>query len=78
MWFETLEKLKLKAAMIPRDVRTRWNSTFDMLDFALRYRAAIDDFTGNKRADLRKYELDNKEWRVAEQLCAALRVGKTG
>jgi hypothetical protein len=74
LWFETLEKLKMKAAKMPRDVRTRWNSTFDMLAFALRYRAAIDDITGNKKADLRRYELDNEEWKVAEQLCSALKV----
>jgi hypothetical protein len=76
MWFETLEKLKMKTAKMPRDVRTRWNSTYDMLEFALRYRAAIDEITGNKKADLRRYELDAEEWKVAEQLCSTLKVSE--
>jgi hypothetical protein len=74
MWTATLEKLKLEVAKMPRDVRTRWNSTYDMLEFALRYRVAIDDITGNKVAGLRKYELDNTEWRIAQQLCDTLKV----
>ena len=30
----------------PRDVSTCWNSTFDMLEFALSYREALDNLTG--------------------------------
>ncbi|KAF8811873.1 hypothetical protein BYT27DRAFT_7026838, partial [Phlegmacium glaucopus] len=44
-WFSTLEDLGLSARMIPRNVSTRWNSTFDMLDFAIDYRAALDSIT---------------------------------
>ena len=39
--------LGLKPRILPRDV-TRWNSTFDMLSFALEYRAAIDAITADK------------------------------
>ena len=77
MWFETLEKLKMKAAKMPRDVRTRWNSTYNMLEFAVRYRVAINEITSSKKANLHWYELDGEEWRVAEQLCAALKVRAT-
>jgi hypothetical protein len=62
LWFATLEKLKLDARKMPRDVRTRRNSTFDMLEFALQYRIAIDNITGNKTANLRRYELSEAEW----------------
>ena len=47
---------------------------FDMLAFALQYRAAIDDVTGNKTASLWQYELSDEEWRIAEQLRDTLKV----
>ena len=52
--------------MIPRDVATRWNSTFDMLNFAIDYRLAIDNMTAIR--DLRKYELENEDWETAVHL----------
>ncbi|KAG6805630.1 hypothetical protein H0H92_014680 [Tricholoma furcatifolium] len=30
-WYKVLERLNLSARMLPRDVRTRWNSTYEML-----------------------------------------------
>ena len=33
-WYEVLEGLSLNPHMMPRDVSTRWNSTYDMLEFA--------------------------------------------
>ena len=53
---------------MPRDVPTRWNSTFDMLDFALGYREAIDEITSNRELNLCKYELEDDEWAVAKNL----------
>ena len=53
---------------MPRDVSTRWNSTFDMLDFAIAYRTALDDLTSNRDLNLRKYELEDDEWAVAINL----------
>ena len=32
-WFSVLEDLQLDKCMMPHDVTTHWNSTFDMLDF---------------------------------------------
>ena len=60
---------------MPRDVVTWWNSTYDMLEFALRYRASIDHITVNKKLpQLRKYELDEDEWEVIENLTSVLEV----
>jgi hypothetical protein len=62
--------------MMPRDVATRWNSTYDMLVFALEYREAIDKISGDR--DMRKYELSEEEWELIQQLCDVLVVRCAG
>jgi hypothetical protein len=74
LWFQTLKKLKLAPHKMLRDVATRWNSTFDMLQFSLQYRVAVDDIAGNKTTNLRRYELSEEEWQIAQQLCDMLKV----
>jgi hypothetical protein len=74
-WLAKLEELGLKVRMMPRDVSTRWNSTFDMLDFALDYRVPIDEITSNRDLNLRKYELQDDEWVIAEALRDSLKAG---
>ncbi|KAF8838783.1 hypothetical protein BDN67DRAFT_873439, partial [Paxillus ammoniavirescens] len=44
-WPLQCEQTRLKSNLIPRDVVTRWNSTYDVLCFALKYRRAIDKIT---------------------------------
>ena len=53
---------------MPHNVAMRWNSTYNMLEFAINYRLAIDQITGDKSANLCKYELDDDEWMIAMQL----------
>jgi hypothetical protein len=60
--------------MMPRDVSTRWNSTYDMLKFALEYRTALDTISGEREMKLREYELNDKEWAIARQLQDILEV----
>jgi hypothetical protein len=45
-----------------------------MLDFAVRHQSAINDITGDKTANLRKYELDDDKWVIALQLQNTLKV----
>jgi hypothetical protein len=59
---------------MPRDVRTRWNSTFDMLDFALLYRVAINAITDKARLGLVNLALDDDEWELLRQLRDVLKV----
>ena len=58
--------------MMPHDVSTQWNCTFDMLKFALAYREALNDLTGSQEMKLRAYELTEDEWKIAEQLSGVL------
>lgn len=62
---------------MPRDVATRWNSTYDMLVFALEYRAAIDAMSADKTNNLRKFELSEGEWTIMKQLYNVLKVSVT-
>ena len=43
-----------------------------MLFFALKYRKAIDTVIANKNLKLRKYELDNEEWWIVDDLVHVL------
>jgi hypothetical protein len=73
-WRETCTNLNLKVRLIPRDVVTRWNSTYDMMSFALNYRTAIDSITADKGLKLRKYELDDEDWTIIGDLVSVLAV----
>jgi hypothetical protein len=37
VWKVLVKELKMVEKIMPRDMRTWWNSTFSMLDFAVRY-----------------------------------------
>jgi hypothetical protein len=58
--------------MMPRDVATRWNLTYEMLEFADEYRAALNVMTADHDMNLRKFELSKKEWAMATELCEVL------
>ena len=53
---------------------TRWNSTYDLLEFAVKYRQAIDALTADKQLKLRKYELFDDDWRIIDELVSVLQV----
>jgi hypothetical protein len=44
-----------------------------MLDFSLTYRVAIDEITSNRDLNLRKHELQDDEWEIAENLRDSLK-----
>ena len=70
----TTDKKPLSIRIMPRDVSTRWNSTYDMLKFAYTYREAIDRITGDRAMKLRDFELFESEWETVKQLRDSLKV----
>lgn len=77
-WKELLEDLELKVKLMPRDVRTRWNSTYTMLNFSLEYRKAIEHITSERKNDLRRFKLSEEEWDIVWELSDMLKVGPCG
>ncbi|KIK77092.1 hypothetical protein PAXRUDRAFT_167828, partial [Paxillus rubicundulus Ve08.2h10] len=61
-WKNILKDLKMSATLMPRNVATCWNSTFDMLDYALSHRNAVDAITQRRDLGLRKFKLGDHEW----------------
>jgi hypothetical protein len=66
--------MELSDRMMPRNVTTRWNSTFDMLDFAIDYRDALDNITSEREMKLRQFELSTEDWEMAVHLRDVLKV----
>ncbi|KAH9913382.1 uncharacterized protein B0H18DRAFT_888328, partial [Fomitopsis serialis] len=67
-WRKAIEELEMEFRKLPRDVRTRWNSTFRMLVAVLEYREAIEKMTATQANGLRRWELSEREWEIATQL----------
>jgi hypothetical protein len=64
----------LSSRMMPRDVATRWNYTYEMLSFAYTYRTAYNKLTDNRDMKMKKYALEDTEWDFVDQLATVLKV----
>ena len=73
-WFTTFKELLLNQRMMPCNITTQWNSTFNMLDFAVEYQEVLDSITGNQKMKLRQYELIEEDWEITTQLHDVLKV----
>jgi hypothetical protein len=45
-----------------------------MMSFALKYRAVVDSITADKGLKLRRYELDDEDWKMISDLVSVLEV----
>ena len=76
LWNTLLPWFKLPTCLMPWDVSTRWNSTFDLLVCAHKYQSTIDAITGDRKAELQQYEMSEDKWKVAGQLQDVLKVSE--
>jgi hypothetical protein len=60
--------------MMPRDVATCWNYTYEMLSFTYTYCDAYNELTRNRDMKMRKYEIEDSEWEIVKQLADVLKV----
>jgi hypothetical protein len=76
-WRALLESdapIEFHGRSLPRDVSTRWNSTYDHLAAFVQLQQYVDKFTGIREHGLREFELTRAEWECVEQLVKVLQV----
>jgi len=56
------------------NVATQWNSTFNLLEYALRHQKELDTVTQQRDLGLLKFKLGDHEWELIEQLHNVLKV----
>ncbi|KAJ3830446.1 hypothetical protein F5880DRAFT_1468533, partial [Lentinula raphanica] len=72
-WWEQVAGTQFEGQILPRDVATRWNSTFDMLAAFIRLKEPITEFLDRSSNGLAEYALDNEEWEAIEGLVSILK-----
>ncbi|KAJ3819173.1 hypothetical protein F5880DRAFT_1490136, partial [Lentinula raphanica] len=76
-WREHIGKTKFKGQVLPRDVATRWNSTYDMLAAFLEMKEPVTAFLDRSSHKLTDYVLDDEEWEAVEGLVSILKDATT-
>ena len=73
-WREHVANTAFKDRVLPRDVATRWNSTYDMLAAFLEMKEPVSQFLDRSSNRMAEFLLDNDEWTAIEGLVSALKV----
>ncbi|KAG2345636.1 hypothetical protein BDR05DRAFT_880104, partial [Suillus weaverae] len=72
-WHTILQELQMPVTNIPQDV-TKWNLTYDMLEYVLTHCKAMDTLMQQRELGLRNLELTDNEWLVVGQLQSTSKV----
>ncbi|KAJ3742257.1 hypothetical protein EV360DRAFT_57808 [Lentinula raphanica] len=73
-WRAHVSEMEFKDQVLPRDVATRWNSTFDMLSAFLQMKDLVSGFLDHSSYQLVEYILDDDEWEAIEGLVSVLKL----
>lgn len=73
-WCEVVTGSPFEKRVLPRDVSTRWNSTYDMLKAFLEMKDFVVKFTDRSSNELADFILDDDEWEAVEGLVHVLKV----
>ncbi|KAG0691467.1 hypothetical protein DFH29DRAFT_789032, partial [Suillus ampliporus] len=76
-WKLLLQEQKCAVRIMLHDVATQWNSTFNMLWFAIDHRHTLEAMTRKHEHNLRMFELSGMEWQIASELCNILQDAMT-
>jgi hypothetical protein len=60
-WRTACKAKKMAVQLLPHDVRTRWNSTYNMLVVAVQYKEVLNAVTADRNLPLRRYELSDSD-----------------
>ncbi|KAF9066256.1 hypothetical protein BDP27DRAFT_1153444, partial [Rhodocollybia butyracea] len=72
-WREQLANTPFQGGILPCDVSTRWNSTYDMLGAFLEMRGPVTEFLDCSSNGMLEYVFEDKEWAVIEGLVSAFK-----
>ncbi|EKM48404.1 uncharacterized protein PHACADRAFT_52497, partial [Phanerochaete carnosa HHB-10118-sp] len=74
-FMQILVNMDMAILQLLKDIETRWSSTYLMIDWAILLREAIEQFLyGSEFAELRKYSMNNEEWKALEVFHEILQV----
>ncbi|KAJ3833151.1 hypothetical protein F5878DRAFT_547058, partial [Lentinula raphanica] len=75
-WREHLLGSPFEGRVLPRDVATRWNSTFDMMAAFLEMKDIVSEFLDRSSHKLSEFILDDNEWEAIAGLVSVLKILK--
>jgi len=73
-WKVILKNLELAIWIMPHNVKTHWNSMYDMLSFALKYKEALKELTSDLSNNLHSFKLNDTEWELVAEIMENLKV----
>jgi hypothetical protein len=73
-WYCIFKALSFEVQLIPQNIHTCWNVTYNMLNFTYQYKKAISKITNIWEMKLHAYEIELHKWEIVKQLHDLLKV----